>query len=82
MLSSDEDEDDKSRMTLLMRVAGVSSREEVWMTVHWLACWWQYLGVLPGSRCQVLRGLVVVITLVLVSTTLLTYTLQSPVYLL
>ena len=72
MLSSDEDEDDKSRMTVRMKVAGVSSREEmVWMTVHWLVAGGSISVCsrpLPGARCQVLRGLVVVVTLVLVHT--------------
>ena len=56
MLSSDEDEDDKSRMTLRMKVAGVPSKEEVWMTVHWLVAGGSTSVCsrpLPGARCQV-----------------------------
>ena len=55
------------------------------MTVHWLVAGGSTSACsrpLPGARCQVLRGLVVVITLVLVSThntPHLTHTLQSPV---
>ena len=69
MLSSDED--DESRMIVRMKVAGVSSREEVWMTVHWLVAGGSIsvcCRPLPGARCQVLRGLVVVVPLVQVHT--------------